>query len=116
MAVAAQHEIDALVETMSAELDHLARDICDAIHQHLDEIADDLYVETLHSCRANLGLIHTLLRDGADPRAAVAPSEARAYAKEFARRGLSFELLQRAYRMGQRTLTGRWLEQLRASA
>ena len=63
-----------------------------------------------------LGLIHTLLRDGADPRGAVVPSEARAYAKEFARRGLSFELLQRAYRMGQRTLTGRWLEQLRSTA
>jgi PucR C-terminal helix-turn-helix domain/GGDEF-like domain len=110
---ASGHELDELIATMGAELDQTARQVCDAIHRHLDEIADDLYPQTLQSCRANLGLIHTLLREGADPRSATVPREALAYAKEFVRRGLSFELLQRAYRMGQRTLTSRWLEQLR---
>ena len=113
---ASRHELEELVETMGAELDQTARQVCDAIHEHLDEIADDLYPQTLQSCRANLGLIHTLLREGADPRSASVPREALAYAKEFVRRGLSFELLQRAYRMGQRTLTSRWLEQLRHTA
>jgi PucR C-terminal helix-turn-helix domain/GGDEF-like domain len=113
---ASRHELEELVVTMGAELDQTARQVCDAIHEHLDEIADDLYPQTLQSCRANLGLIHALLRERADPRSATAPREALVYAKEFARRGLSLELLQRAYRMGQRTLTSRWLEELRQTA
>ena len=113
---ASRHELEELVVTMGAELDGTAREVCDAIHAHLDEISDDLYPQTLQSCRANLGLIHTLLREGADPRSATAPPEALGYAKEFVRSGLSFELLQRAYRMGQRTLASRWLEQLSHTA
>jgi DNA-binding PucR family transcriptional regulator len=111
-----RHDVDELVISMSAELDQIARQVCDAIHGDLDELADDLYVQTRQSCRANVGLIHTLLREGDDPCGAVVPSEALAYAKEFVRRGLSFELLQRAYRIGQRTLTSRWLEHLRGAA
>lgn len=113
---ATREEVTNLVTSMGAELDTLSRLLADAIHEHLDELFDDLYVQTLQSCRANLGLINSLLRDGADPTTAVVPNEALSYAKAYVRLGLPFELLQRAYRMGQKTLTSRWLEQLRAAS
>jgi hypothetical protein len=108
-------EVASLVASMGAELDTLSRLLADAIHEHLDELFDDLYVQTLQSCRANLGLINALLRDNADPYAAVVPREALSYAKAYVRLGLPFDVLQRAYRMGQKTLTARWVEQLRAA-
>lgn len=108
-------EVTSLVRSMGAELDTLSRLLADAIHEHLDELFDDLYVQTLQSCRANLGLINALLRDGADPYAAIVPREALSYAKAYVRLGLPFDVLQRAYRMGQKTLTARWVEQLRSA-
>ena len=105
--------IDEILPTVSAELDEIARVLTDAIHERLDELDDDLRVGTLHSVRANLGLMMTMLREGADPSTAVPPPEALAYARDYVRRGLSFELLQRAYRTAQAEVSRMWLEHLR---
>jgi DNA-binding PucR family transcriptional regulator len=105
--------VDELAAEISAELDDVARRLTDAIHEHLEELDDDLHVLTLQSVRANLGLLMTMLREGADPASAVAPPEALAYAKEYVRRGLSFELLGHAYRTAQGALSRLWLDRLR---
>jgi hypothetical protein len=105
--------IEEIVAEMSGELDDVARFLTDVIHQELDELDDEMYVGTLQSVRSNLGLIMTMLHEGVEPSDAVAPSEAVAYAKEYARRGLSFELLRRAYRAAQAAFSRMWLERLR---
>ena len=94
-------EVEAIVETLSAELDDVAATLTDTIHEHLDELDDDMRVWTLQSTRSNLGVMVTMMREGADPAPAVPPPEALAYAKEYVVRGLDFGLLQRAYRTAQ---------------
>lgn len=106
-------EIAELVETLSAELDDVAAQLTDTIHEHLDELDDDMRVWTLQSTRANLGVMVTLMREGADPRSVAAPPEALGYAKEYVVRGLDFVLLQRAYRTAQGVFAGMILERLR---
>jgi len=106
-------EIAALVEELSAELDDVAAQLADTIHEHLDELDDDMRVWTLQSTRANLGVMVTLMREGADPRSVAAPPEAIGYAKEYVVRGLDFVLLQRAYRTAQGVFAGMILERLR---
>lgn len=106
-------EIAAIVETLSAELDDVAAQLADTIHEHLDELDDDMRVWTLQSTRANLGVMVSLMREGADPRSAQAPPEAIGYAKEYVVRGLDFVLLQRAYRTAQGDFAGMILRRLR---
>jgi hypothetical protein len=106
-------EIEAIVETLSAELDEVAATLTDTIHEHLDELDDDMRNWTLQSTRANLGVMVTLMREGADPRSAQAPPEALGYAKEYVVRDLDFVLLQRAYRTAQGVYSGMILERLR---
>lgn len=101
---------------INAELDDVARSLTDTIHEHLDELDDELWVDTLHSVRSNLGLLTTMLGEGVEPSRAAPPPEALAYAKEYARRGLPFELLQRAYRTAQAAFSRMWLERLRVTA
>ena len=107
--------IDEILPMVSAELDEIARTLTDAIHERLEELDDDLRVGTLHSVRANLGLMMTMLHEGADPSTAVPPAAALAYARDYVRRGLSFELLQRAYRTAQADVSRMWLEHLRVA-
>lgn len=107
-------EIEAIIEQLSAELDQIAATLADTIHEHLDELDDDMRTWTLQSTRANLGVMVTLMREGSDPRAVVAPPEALGYAKEYVVRGLDFVLLQRAYRTAQGVYSGMILERLRA--
>jgi DNA-binding PucR family transcriptional regulator len=107
-------EVKEIVEAMSVEVDELARLLTDMMHERIAELEDDIYVWTLQSVRANLGLIVTLLREGTAPSSAQPPPEALAYAKEYVRRALPFELLGRAYRIGQATLSRYWLERLHA--
>ncbi len=106
-------EVETIVETLSAELDEVAAALADTIHEHLDELDDDMRTWTLQSTRANLGVMVTLMREGADPRSAQAPPEALGYAKEYVVRGLDFVLLQRAYRTAQGVYSGMILERLR---
>ena len=106
-------EIEAILETLSAEIDDVAAALADTIHEHLDELDDDMRTWTLQSTRANLGVMVTLMREGADPRSAEAPPEALGYAKEYVVRDLDFVLLQRAYRTAQGVYTGMILERLR---
>jgi PucR C-terminal helix-turn-helix domain/GGDEF-like domain len=106
-------EVEAIVETLSAELDEVAATLADTIHEHLDELDDDMRTWTLQSTRANLGVMVTLMREGADPRSAEAPPEALGYAKEYVVRDLDFVLLQRAYRTAQGVYAGMILERLR---
>jgi DNA-binding PucR family transcriptional regulator len=111
----ARIEVGELAAAMSAELDEVAHRLTDAIHSHLDELDDDLHVMTLQSVRSNLGMLMTMLRERSDPATAVAPREALAYAREYARRGLPFELLAYAYRTAQGALSRLWLDRLRES-
>lgn len=106
-------EIDGIVETLSGELDQVAAALVETIHAHVEELDDDMRTWTLQSTRANLGVMVTLLREGADPRSVSAPAEAIGYAKEYVFRGLDFVLLQRAYRTAQGAFAGMILERLR---
>jgi len=110
---ASQAEVEAIVETLSAELDEIAAALADTIHEHLDELDDDMRTWTLQSTRANLGVMVTLMREEADPRSVVAPPEALGYAKEYVVRGLDFVLLQRAYRTAQGVYSTMILQRLR---
>lgn len=110
---ASQAEVKAIVETLSAELDEIAATLADTIHEHLDELDDDMRTWTLQSTRANLGVMVTLMREQADPRSVVAPPEALGYAKEYVVRGLDFVLLQRAYRTAQGVYSTMILQRLR---
>jgi hypothetical protein len=110
---ASRGEIAEIVETLADELDGISAALADTIHENLDELDDDMRTWTLQSTRANLGVMVTLMRDGADPRSVVAPPEAIAYAKEYVVRDLDFVLLQRAYRTAQANFAGIILERLR---
>jgi hypothetical protein len=112
---ASRAELFEIVDSLSAELDAVARRLSDAIHDQLDELDEDLRSWTVQSVRANLGIIVTMLREGTAPAAAVAPAEALIYAKEYVRRGLRLEVLLRAYRTGQRELSRIALDRLRSS-
>jgi hypothetical protein len=120
IAIAPSHEsrgdVAAIVELLSAELDEIAAALTATIHEHLDELDDDMRVWTLQSTRSNLGVMVTMMREGADPAATVAPPEAIGYAKEYVVRGLDFGLLQRAYRTAQGAFAGMVLERLRETA
>ncbi|MDX6623098.1 MAG: hypothetical protein QOE75_1030 [Solirubrobacterales bacterium] len=108
-------EVEAIIETLSAELDEISAALADTIHENLDELDDDMRTWTLQSTRANLGVMVTLMREGEDPRSVVAPPEALGYAKEYVVRGLDFVLLQRAYRTAQGVFSGMILARLRAA-
>jgi DNA-binding PucR family transcriptional regulator len=105
-----------VAQAMSSDLDGVARELSETIHAQINELDDDLRLATHESCRANLGAIMLMLSEGIRPGLATAPPEALAYAKEFVRRGLGLETLQRAYRIGQATLSRMWLEELRIRA
>jgi DNA-binding PucR family transcriptional regulator len=105
-----------VARAMSGDLDSVARELSEMIHAQISELDQDLRLATHESCRANLGAIMLMLSDGSHPALATAPAEALAYAREFVRRGLGLETLQRAYRIGQSTLSRMWLEELRMRA
>src|SRR5229473_1480870 len=105
-----------VARTMSSDLDGVARELSDMIHAQISELDNDLRLATHERCRANLGAIMSMLSEGLLPGLATAPPEALAYAKEFVRRGLGLETLQRAYRIGQATLSRMWLDELRIRA
>jgi hypothetical protein len=111
---ASRAELGEIVDALAVELDGVSRRLAGAIHDHLGELDEDLRTWTLQSTRANLGIIVTMLRDGASPTSAEAPAEALAYAKEYVRRGLGLELLLRAYRTGQKELSRIALDRLRS--
>jgi hypothetical protein len=112
---ASRGEVEAIIETLSGELDAIAASLTETIHEHLDELDDDMRTWTLQSTRANLGVIVTLMREGGDPETAQPPPEAIGYAKEFVVRGLDLALLQRAYRTAQGEFAGMILARLRAA-
>jgi hypothetical protein len=110
---ASRPEVEAIVETLSGELDAVAAALAAEIHEHLGELDEDMRNWTLQSTRANLGVMVTLMREGGDPASAQAPPEAVGYAKEYVFRGLDLVLLQRAYRTAQGAFTGILLGRLR---
>jgi hypothetical protein len=107
-------DVAEIVAAMSAELELVTDVLSDTIHEHLHELDDDLRAMTGQSVRANLGLIVTMLREGNAPANAVAPEEARAYVREYVRRGIGLDVLQRAYRTAQAALSRLVLDRLRA--
>ncbi len=112
---ASRSEIAEAVVAMSADLEAISAALVETIHEHIDELDDDMRVWTMQSVRANMGMMMAMLREGADPYTAVAPPEAIGYAKEYVVRGLDFGLLQRAYRTAQGVFSGMALERLRAT-
>ncbi len=111
---ASREQIDAIVETLSGELDEIAAALADTVHEHIVELDDDMRTWTLQAARSDLGVIVTMMREGSDPRTAQAPPEAIGYAKEYVFRGLDLSLHQRAYRAAQSVFAGMILERLRA--
>jgi hypothetical protein len=112
---AAGGEVDVIVEILGAELDQISAALADTIHEHLEELDDDMRSWTLQSTRANLGVIVAMMREGADPSIAQPPPEAIGYAKEYVVRGLDLFLLQRAYRTAQGVFAEIILARLRAA-
>jgi DNA-binding PucR family transcriptional regulator len=105
-----------VIKSMSGDLDEIAGELTDAIHDNIDELEDDLRIGTHLSCRSNVGMIMTMLGDEVRPSAAVPGPEALAYAKEYVRRQHGFDLLERAYRTGQARFSQIWLDALRERA
>ena len=109
--------IDETVAELSAKLDDSATIVTDAIHRACaSELADDMYLATRQSTRANLGLITTLISQGSDPTEFTAPEEALSYARSYVHEGLGFDLLTRAYREGEHAYSRLWLEHLHKRA
>ncbi|MGD9736962.1 MAG: PucR family transcriptional regulator [Solirubrobacterales bacterium] len=113
--LASRGEIEAIVETLSHELDAIAATLAGAVHEHLPELDEDMRPWTLQAARSNLGVIVTMMREGTDPRAVQPPPEAIGYAKEYVVRGLELRLMQLAYRTAQGVFGGMILERLRAA-
>lgn len=111
---ASRGEVEALVETLSHELDEIAATFADTVHEHLVELDDDMRPWTLQAARSNLGVIISMMREGDDPRSVRPPPEAVGYTKEYVVRGLELSLMQRAYRTAQSVFGGIILERLRA--
>jgi hypothetical protein len=107
-------EVEAIVETLSRELDDDSGVLADTVHEHLPELDEDMRTWTLQTARASLGLIVTMMREGTEPGSAHLPPEAVGYAKEYVVRGLDLTLLQRAYRSAQGVYAGMILARLRA--
>jgi PucR C-terminal helix-turn-helix domain/GGDEF-like domain len=105
-----------VAQAMSEDLDGVARHLTEMIHAQVGELEDDLLLGTHESCRSNLGMIMSMLSDGTRPSLATPPPDALAYAKEYVRRGFGFGTLQRAYRIGQATLSKMWLQELQRRA
>src|ERR1700753_864831 len=112
---AGRGEVAAIVEILGAEGDQIAPALTDTIHEHLEELDDDMRSWTLQSTRANLGVIVSMMRDDVDPTAAVPPPEAIGYAKEYVVRGFDLFLLQRAYRTAQGIFAEIIMARLRAT-
>lgn len=111
---ASRGEIEAIVETLSRELDEIAAILTDTVHEHLDELDEDMRPWTLQAARSDLGVIVSMMREGDDPRSVQPPPEAIGYTKEYVVRGLELSLMQRAYRTAQGVFGGMILERLRA--
>jgi PucR C-terminal helix-turn-helix domain/GGDEF-like domain len=111
---ASRGEIEAIVETLSRELNGIAAVLADTVHEHITELDEDMRPWTLQAARADLGVIVTMIRESTDPRSAQAPPEAIGYAKEYVFRGLDLTLHQRAYRAAQSVFEGMIVERLRA--
>src|ERR1700737_5240548 len=94
-----------VARAMSSDLDRVAHELSETIHAQITELDQDLRLATHESCRANLGAIMRRLSEGSRPTLATPPPAPLAYAKEYVRRGLGLETLQRAYRTGQATLS-----------
>lgn len=112
---ASRGEIEAIVETLGREADGIGTILADTVHEHLAELDDDMRPWTLQTARASIGVIVTMMREGADPGSAPLPPEAVGYAKEYAVRGIELTVLQRAYRTAQGVFSGLILERLRAT-
>jgi hypothetical protein len=108
--------IDDVLVDMTANIDESATQVSEAIHSACSELTDDMFPATRQSTRANLGLITTLIGEGSEPNAFRAPEEALSYARSYVHEGFSFELLTRAYRLGEHAYGRLWLEQFHARA
>jgi hypothetical protein len=106
-----------VVAEMSEQLDESATVLSDVIHAACPELSLDLYMATRQSTRANLGLVTTMIAEGAAPSAfAAAPEETLAYARTYVHEGLSFDLLTRVYHEWEHAYARLWRETLQVRA
>jgi DNA-binding PucR family transcriptional regulator len=111
-ALDAVHEV---AEGMLADLDALAVEMADHIHEEIDGLGPELHGETVLSCRSNMALIRQMLADDLEASSAKAPAEALHYAREYVRSGMPIDALLQAYRIGHRVYWSAWLERLQAA-
>lgn len=110
---ACRQALVALAEAVVPQLDVIAADMAHSIHAAIEPLTDDLLDETGASCKANIALVVSMLRDGVDPTGVQPPSEALHYSREFVHRGLAVETLLGVYRVGHGAFWQVWLERMR---
>jgi sugar diacid utilization regulator len=108
----ARAAIEALAEELVPELDEIAAAMTRRIHDEVAELPDALRPDAFQSCRAHVGLICALMRDGEPARSAEPPGEALYYAREAARQGVPLEGLMRKYRVGHAVFWRLFLERV----
>lgn len=105
--------VEVVVAGMRDDIGDLAAEISAAIYDNIGALDEDLSGGTLQSVRAILVRIAGALGEGIDPAPVEPPAEALAYLRSYVRRGLGFEVLQRAYRTAHARLSREIIMRLR---
>jgi hypothetical protein len=92
-------------------IQRVSEEIADAIHRELSEIDadDELRAGTLASTRGVLTLMADMVRLGQSPDDVVPPPDAVEYLRQYVRRGVSIDILLRAYHVGHSSFFGNWV-------
>jgi DNA-binding PucR family transcriptional regulator len=94
-------------------LRELAGAMTGAAMDELPELAGDEISDALQaSVESNVRLVAEMLRSGVDPAEATPPPAAVEYARELVRRGMSIDLLLRAYFVGHAAFFRTWIERV----
>lgn len=94
-------------------LDGLAGAMTDAAMAEMPELAGEEVRDALAaSVESNVRLVAEMLRTGMDPAEATPPPAAVEYARELVRRGMSIDLLLRAYFVGHAAFLRTWIDRV----
>lgn len=103
LAPRAREAVRNVAESLIPDLDDVAEQMADAIHDGIPELSDELFEDTAQSCRSNIAIVCSMMRDELDATEATGPPEALHYAREYVRQGYAIEALMRAYRIGHQS-------------
>jgi len=94
-------------------LDALAGAMTDAAMDEMPELAgEEVRGALAASVESNVRLVADMLRTGMDPAEAMPPPAAVEYARELVRRGMSIDLLLRAYFVGHAAFLRTWIDRV----